>query len=395
MAKIVTGIDVGTYHVKVVIAAPSDDPRQPPRILGTGYAESRGLKHGYVINSSEAARSIAAAVTQASRAAKVTVKRAYVGLGGMGLDEAFARGEIVVERGDSEITDRDIPRAIEASRKGLSPAAVLNREVLHTIPLKFSVDGTSVMGETPIGMKGMRVSVETLFITYQKKHMEDLNDAVERAGIEVEDFVASPLAASFVALSKRERRIGCALIILGSETMSLLVCEDGKPKSLKMFALGGDSITHDLALALRIPPEEAEALKHGAVLNSPTSKKKVNDLAARGLAEMFKQVEQHLKRIGKSELLPAGVLLAGGGALLQNSVDVAKVVLKLPARVASFSDGPATSMQLESGIWAVAYGLTVWGLTAGDGLERIESSSLDDFKDSFRSTFRWLKKFLP
>ncbi len=96
MNKIVTGIDIGTYHVKVVVAELADDSRQPPRVLGTGYAESRGLKQGYVVTPSEAARSIGAAVAQASKAAHVPIKRAYVALGGVGLNEAFARGEAVV-----------------------------------------------------------------------------------------------------------------------------------------------------------------------------------------------------------------------------------------------------------------------------------------------------------
>ena len=92
MQKIVTGIDVGTYHVKVVIAARPEHPQDAPKILGTGYAESRGMKQGYIISIPEVSRSIAAAVAQASKAAQVKVKRAYVGIGGVGLDEAFSRG---------------------------------------------------------------------------------------------------------------------------------------------------------------------------------------------------------------------------------------------------------------------------------------------------------------
>lgn len=392
MSKVVTGIDVGTYHVKAVIAQLNDDPRQPPRILGSGYAESRGLKQGYVTSIEEASRSIAAAVAQASRAAKVPVKRAYVGLGGVGLDEAFARGEAVVERGDSEITDRDVPRAIAASEKALSPSATLNRKVIHTIPLRFSVDGVPVMGGNPIGMKGMRISVETLFITCVERHVRDLVEAVEGAGIEVEDLVASPVAASLVALSKMQKRVGCVLTNIGSESLSILVFEDTKPVSLKVFPVGGADITNDLALAFKISPEDAEQLKQGAVLNSPTSKKKVDDFLTRRLADMFKTVEAHLKRIGKSELLPAGVILTGGGASIHNTPDVAKAVLKLPSRIAQLSEGPATKMQLGDGIWAVAYGLTVWGFTSGEGIEHAEANSM---KDSFKGILKYLKKFLP
>src|SRR4051812_44710307 len=109
MANHVTGIDIGTYHVKVVIAEDTGDPRIPPRILGTGYAESRGLRQGYIVSIPEVSRSIAAAVAQASKAARVKVKRVYLGIGGIGLEEAYSRGETVVERGDSIVSERDIP----------------------------------------------------------------------------------------------------------------------------------------------------------------------------------------------------------------------------------------------------------------------------------------------
>ncbi len=395
MSKVVTGIDVGTYHVKVVIAELAEDPRQPPRVLGSGYAESRGLKQGYVISVDDASRSIAAAVAQASRAARVPIRRAYVALGGVGLDEAFARGEAVVERGDSEITERDIPRAIASSEKSLAPSATLNRKIIHTIPLRFLVDGVAVMGGNPVGMKGMRVSVETLFITCVERHVRDLVEAVERAGVEVEDLVASPIAASFVATSKMQKRVGCVLANIGSETLSMVVFEDTKPISLKVFPVGGSDITNDLALGLRISPEDAEQLKYGATLNSPISKKKVDDLSNRRLAEMFKLIEAHLKRLGKSELLPAGILLTGGGSLFHTAPDVARLVLKLPARIANLSDSQATKLQLGDGIWSVAYGLTVWGITQGEGIEHADSGSFSDFKDTFKGVLRYLKKFLP
>ena len=392
MSKIVTGIDVGTHHVKVVIAEAADDPRQPPRILGTGYAESRGLKQGYIVSVPEVARSIAAATAQASKAARVKVKRAYLGLGGVGLDEAFARGDAVVERGNSEVTDRDIPHAIAASEKTLAPASILNRKIIHTIPLQFSIDGVRVMGGSPVGMKGMRISVETLFITCLERHVSDLVAATEEAGIEVEDVVASPVAASFVALTKMQKRVGCVLANVGAETLSMVVFEDSRPISLKVFPTGGSDITHDLALGLRIPPEDAEQLKQGAVLGSSFPKKKVDDLIARRVSDMFKLIESHLKKIGKDELLPAGIILTGGGSSLQTISDLAKAILRLPSRTASLTDSAAAKTQLKDGSWAVAYGLTVWGLTQGGDLEVCEES---EFGDVIKNLWRWFKKFLP
>lgn len=392
MAKIVTGIDVGTYHVKVVIAERSDNPREAPRILGTGYAESRGLKQGYIISVEEVSRSIAAAVAQASRAARVKVKRAYLGLGGIGLEEVTARGEAVVERGDSEITERDIPRAIKNSEAALPPAATLNRKVIHTIPLRYFVDGGRVLGRSPIGMKGMRLAVETLFITCMERHVGDLVHAVEEAGIEVEDVVAAPLAASFVALSKMQKRVGCVLANIGSETLSIIVFEDAVPVSIKVFPVGSSDVTNDLALGLRISPEEAEQLKQGAVLGAPYPKRKIDDLINRRVSDMFKLVEAHLRKIGKDELLPAGVILTGGGSAIQTVEQLAKAVLRLPSRTATLEGAAAERMQLRDSSWAVAYGLTIWGFSEGGDFEAGETSTV---ADSFRGGLKWLKKFLP
>ncbi len=391
MANHVTGIDIGSYHVKVVIAERSDDPRLPPRILGTGYAESRGLRQGYIVSIPEVSRSIAAAVAQASKAARVKVKRVYLGVGGIGIEEAFSRGETVVERGDSIITARDLPRAEKASLDALPPAARQNRIVLHPIPLRYTVDGMKVLGKNPVGMHGQRISVETLFITCLERHLVDLKAAVEDAGFEVDDVVAAPLAASFVALSKMQKRVGCVLANIGSETLSIIVFEDSVPVSIKVFPVGAGDITNDLALGLRISPEDAEQLKQGAVLGAPYPKRKIDDIIARRVSDMFKLVEAHLKKIGKDELLPAGIILTGGGSSIQTVSDLAKAVLRLPSRTAPLAEG-AQKMQLRDSSWAVAYGLTIWGFDGGIDLEIADQSSMGEL---FSNIWRWFKKFLP
>jgi cell division protein FtsA len=392
MSNYVTGIDIGTYHVKVVIAEHPESAREAPRILGTGYAESRGLKQGYIVSPGEVSRSVAAAVVQASKAARIKVRRAYLSVGGVGLDESFARGEVVVERGDSLISERDIPRAIRASEQSLPPASLVNRKIIHTIPLHYSVDGSRVLGRSPVGLKGMKLTVETLFVTCLERHVNDLVEAVEAAGVEVEDVVAAPIAASFVALTKMQKRVGCILANIGSETLSTVVFEDTMPVSVKVFPMGAGDITNDLALGLRISPEEAEQLKQGAVLGAPYSKRKVEDIVSKRVSDMFKLVEAHLKKIGKNELLPAGIILTGGGSSVATMTDLAKAVLHLPSRTAVLAEGPAAKMQLRDGSWAVAYGLTIWGFTQGGDIEHHEGSGIGDIFGYF---WRWFKKFLP
>lgn len=390
MASIVTGVDIGTYHVKVVIAERPEDPRQLPRILGTGYAESRGMRQGYIVSIPEMSRSIAAAVLQASKAARVKVKRVHLGVGGIGLEEVFARGEVVVERGDGVVNERDLARAQKAAGEALPPAAKQNRIIIHTIPLRYTLDGIKVLGKNPAGMHGARIQVETFFITCLERHLSDLRAAVEEAGFEVEDVVAAPLAASFIALSKMQKRVGCVLANIGAETLSIIVFEDGLPISIKVFPVGASDITNDLALGLRISPEEAEQLKQGAILGAPYPKRTIEQIVARRTQDMFKLVEAHLKKIGKHELLPAGIILTGGGSAVQAMPEVAKAVLKLPSRSAALQEGPQR-MQLRDSSWSVAYGLTVWGISPGEEL----GESGGTMGETLQSAWRHFKKFLP
>ncbi|OGC87823.1 hypothetical protein A3D70_00805 [Candidatus Adlerbacteria bacterium RIFCSPHIGHO2_02_FULL_54_18] len=374
----------------MVISEDTGDPRQPPRILGTGYAESRGLRQGYIVSIPEVSRSIAAAVAQASKAAQVRVKRVYLGIGGIGVEEYIARGETIVERGDSIVTERDLARAAKSSEDALPASAKQNRKIIHQIPLRYNADGARVLGKNPVGMKASRIAIETLFITCLERHVVDLKAAVEDAGCEVEDVVASPLAASFIALSKMQKRVGCVLANIGSETLSIIIFEDSVPISIKVFPVGASDVTNDLALGLRISPDEAEQLKQGAVLGAPYPKRKIDDIIARRVSDMFKLIEAHLKKIGKDELLPAGIILTGGGSSIQTVAELAKAVLRLPARTAVIE--ASQKMQLRDASWAVAYGLTVWGFSEGGDLEIAEHNSIGDL---FKTIWLWFKKFLP
>lgn len=389
---IATGIDIGTHHVKVVIAERGSD-RNPPRILGTGFSESRGMRHGYIISSRDITKSVAAALSQAQKAARVTVRKAYLGVGGISIDEIFSRGEVVVTRGDAEVTERDIAAAIAASERAISPSQILNTKILHSIPLRYTLDGVKVLGGRPLGLRGGKLSAETLFITCLSQHLSDLAHAVEDAGVEVEDAVASPLAASFVTLTKTQKMTGCVLANLGAETLSIVVFEDGLPISVKVFPVGSKDITNDIALGLRVPLEEAEQIKLGAITGTTFPRKKLDDIITRRLSDMFKLVEAHLKKMGKDGLLPAGIIITGGGGGLQTTADLAKAVLRLPSRVANLvTGGESSKMQLKDGSWAVAYGLCLWGFTSGGEFERTEGGLFNEMGRIFSSL---IKKVMP
>lgn len=367
--RIITGIDIGTHTVRVIIAEYARGEGLP-KVIGVGKVESRGLRHGYIIAIGDVVRSIRAAVDEAESAAGLRIRGAYLALGGVGLEGATTTGAAVVTRADGEITDADVARAMHAAEANLpSPA---NKKILLTVPVEYKIDGKKVYGR-PAGMKGLKIEMTALIVTALDQHLGDLIHAVEEAGLEVEDVQAAPIAASFVALTKAQKMAGCVLANIGAETLSIVVYEEGLPLSIEVFPIGSTDITNDIALGLRIPLEEAELVKLGKQ-HGPHSypKKKLADIVTARLEDMFDLVVAHLKKIGKHELLPAGIVLTGGGSGLQTIEDIARAAMKLPAKI------PNTKQMMELAAnsscfdasdtsWFVAYGLCIMGASNKEG----------------------------
>lgn len=386
--RIVTGIDVGTYQVKVVIVRVTGNKKNKglPQIIGTGYAESRGMKHGYIVNETDVVRSVRSAILQAEKSAGAEVKRAYVSVGGIGIDEIQSHGEIITSRADSEITQTDIDKAMLDSEERIS-TAIPNRRILHGIPLSYRIDGELVLGR-PHGMKGTKLEIESLFITTFEQHLNDLVAAIEGLGIHVEDVMAAPLAASFVMLTKAQKRAGCVLANIGAETVSIAIFENSTPISVKVFPIGSNDITNDIALGLKIPLEEAEKIKRGGITSTNYSKRKLDDIIAARLTDIFELIDAHLKKIKRDGLLPAGIIITGGGSGITTIQDLAKAALRLPSRIATLD--PGQNGKVKDASWAVAYGLCMWGSSDSD-----DESAIRLTHKAKHSILEWINQFLP
>lgn len=392
--SVAVGIDVGTSSVKVIVS--EGDPKQEksfPRIIGSGYAESKGLRHGYVTNLEETVKSIRAAVSQAEKSSGITIRKAYVSIGGVGVSALVSSGAISTTKADSEITDLDIKRAWDESEKELPQAFILNRKIIHTVPLEYRIDGRKVLGR-PQGMKGVRLEAKVLYITCLTHHLNDLLLAFEEADIEVEDVVASPMAASLVALNKTQKIAGCILANIGAETTSIIVYENNIPVSMEIFPFGANDVTNDIALGLKISIEDAEQVKLGTGKSEGISKRKLEEIIVARLSDIFDLIEDHLRRIDRSGLLPAGVILTGGGSGIPVVEELAKVSLKLPAkqhRIKFEGNSKPIARDYE---WSVAYGLTMLGLT-GDPEPMQGKLGLKFANKAKNNIWGWIKQFLP
>lgn len=389
MRTIYTGIDIGTYHSKVVIAAPSESADVPLKILGTGSAASKGMRQGYIVDTKEAAKSIREAVARAAQAGGVQIKRARLALGGVGLEEVKGSGEVTLTASGGIVSERDMDRALRESEKRAGNK-LTNRTVLHTIPLEYRLDGVKIEGR-PQGLQGTKLSVDTLLVTVLTQHYEDAIEAVESAGIEVEGMpMASPLAASLVTLTRAQQMAGVILANIGAETTSLVVYDRGIPISLKVLPGGSADITNAIALSFQIPLHEAEQMKRGAVTGSDITPRKIQTVIASRLKILFAQINTHLKSLGRQRLLPAGIVITGGGSSVNDITNTARIALKLPAQIGLPTNMPRLASLDAS--WGVAYGLC----RASFLDDATSHHSIGDISRRFGEVFRHLfRSLLP
>ncbi|MDP3763857.1 MAG: cell division protein FtsA [bacterium] len=397
--QIVVGIDIGTSLVKVIIAEGLiEHGHIAPKIIGTGSAESKGVHRGYIVNPNEAVGSVKAAVLRAEKVANLKVKRAYVSFGGIGLGSIVANGSVIISRADLEITERDISAVLEAAEAAIPKATSINKRIINIVPIEYKIDGKTVWGRT-LGLKAQKLEVKALFITCLEHHLADLISTVEEAGIEVIDVVASPVALSFVALSKKQKRVGCLLADLGAETLSIVIFENGNLISLQVFPIGASDITNDIALGLKISLEEAENMKLGDERRMLYSKKKLEEIIKARLSDCFELIETHLKSIGRDSLLPAGAVLAGGGSATFGIKNIAENSLKLPCQVAEIYFGTTTESKIKDRGWAVACGLSIVGFNADDEQLSIGTRNgaliAESSKRWGRTLAHWISQFLP
>ncbi len=411
------GIDIGTNQVKVIVAESAESwnsrkggeganganagaQRQArpsdslPRVIGGGVAETRGMRHGYITNLKEVVRSIKTAVAQAEKSAGISIKRAYVSVSGIGLGAIISTASVNTTKADAEITDLDVKRAIEESEKELPNQYIQNRKIIHTIPLEFKIDGKRVLGK-PQGLKGIRLEARVLYMTCLAHHLNEILNACEEADIEIQDVIAGPMASSFVTLNKTQKIAGCLLANIGCETTSIIVFENNIPISLEVFPFGSNDITNDIALGLKVSLEDAEAIKTGKSSDFSYSKKKLDEIVIARLADIFDLINDHLKRIDRSGLLPAGVILTGGGAALANIEDFAKIALHLPSKKSSLELQGNIKVIQQDTEWAVAYGLAMVGLGTDDGGIINSGSTAGMLAKLLKRFWNWLKQFLP
>ncbi len=378
------GIDLGSSTTRVVVGEFLKGEKNP-KIIGIGECESFGMRHGYIINTNLATESVKKAVLIAEKTSGIKIKKAFVSIGCITLRGDISTGLVIISRADGEVTNLDINKSLEDSENNLN---LNNRKVIQVSPLSYKLDGKEIIGR-PEGARGTKLEAKALFITCSNQHLDDLLTVITDAGIEPIDVVASSTAGSQIVLSERQKIVGSALVNIGAETVSLAIFENGALVSIHTFSIGGEDITNDIALGLKISLEEAENLKLGSI-SEIYPKKKLEEIIEARLSDIFELIENHLKKIKRNELLPAGIVFIGGGANITGLEEFSKSTLKLPSRIGSTDIFGNIKTKLRDPSWYPALGLVISGKKNNTYYEGSFSNLLKDLKNSIKSSIKQL-----
>jgi cell division protein FtsA len=382
--RYLVGLDVGTSKIAAIVGEMMDDGAV--EIIGLGEAESRGIRRGAVVNLESAVESIKKAIEDAELMAGVEIDSVHLTISGPHIKGFNSRGVIAVAGKNREITRDDVRRAIEAARAVALPTG---REILHVLPQDFVIDEQDGVG-APVGMTGARLEVNVHIVTGAVSATQNLVACVNRAGISVADTVVSQLAASESVLTADEKDLGVALLDVGGGTTDLAIFERGSLWHTAVLGLGGDHFTNDIAVGLRTPIPDAEKIKRrsGCSLSSLVDEEETIEVASVGgrrprimarrilseilqprAEEIFHQAWDEIRRAGYERSLNSGIVITGGGAILEGMPEIAEQIFDLPIRRGAPSTAGGLSDHVNTPTLATAVGLVQYATPPGSSAQ--------------------------
>lgn len=414
---IIAGLDVGSNSIRLVVGQHlQGGAGEQLQIIGAIETPSQGINKGMVNSIDDTTSAISACLEKAERLIGVPINSVWVSISSPHIKCEISKGVVAVGKSDGEITEDDVDRAIEAARAMSVPP---NYEILHVIPVKYSVDNHSDIKD-PVGMNGVRLEVETLIIQGLSAQIKNLTKAIYRTELDIEDLVLSPLVAAEAVMSPKQKELGAALINIGSSTTSLAVFEEGELLHTAVLPVGAEHITSDIAIGLRCSIGLAEKIKleHGSANserfskrdmidisdicedeevgdNRQISKKYLAEIMEARVEEIFEKIDNEFKKIDRSGMLPAGVFLVGGGAKTNDIVEVAKKKLRLPASLGVNKTVNAVIDKVNDVSFITALGLVVWGNQVGRKSYSSGMSGGDVFKQAMDKAKKLFSSLMP
>ncbi|HEX2194754.1 MAG TPA: cell division protein FtsA [Candidatus Limnocylindria bacterium] len=373
---VLVGIDAGTTKVTTLIGEVGRTG--DVSIIGYGIAPSVGMKKGMVANIDQTVNSIAGSLEKAERLSGYKISSAFVGVGGSHISSQNSRGVVAVSGHKREVGREDVGRATEAAKAIQTPS---NREMLHVIPRGYIVDGQEGIKD-PLGMSAVRLEVETHIVFGAATSVQNLTKCIANANVHIDEMVINSLAAAEATLTDTEKELGVLVADIGGGTTDVAIFTDGAVYHSAVLPVGAINVTNDVAIGLRTSLNLAEEIKikHGsadlrevqpeellnvAVLGDgggqTIQRRKLCEIIEARMSEIYSLIGEEIKRSGHGGMLPAGVVLTGGGARIAGAAELARESFQMPVRIGAPQGVGGLMDQLSNPAFSTPIGLLLWG----------------------------------
>ncbi|MFA5532184.1 MAG: cell division protein FtsA [Candidatus Shapirobacteria bacterium] len=353
-SKTISGIDIGTSKVTTIIGQYLET-EDKFNVIAVSSIPALGFRKGQIINIEQASNTITQSIESAERMAGFQINSASISLSAPYIESVNSHGVIAISNPNGEIDHTDIDRVVEAAKAIAIPPG---KEIIHIIPVKYTVDGQEGVID-PVGMNGVRLEVEAHIILASSPSLKNLKKCLEDIGIHINSLVFSGLAASRATLTETEKELGVALVDIGGSITTITVFNEGAPIFSSVIPVGANNVTNDLAIGLRFSLDDAEKIKLN--LNKLVNNKNFEDevelskfdietgdknrkisiqTATNGiikprLEEIFNLIYSQLEEANLQHIIPAGIVLTGGGSQTVNIQEICEKIIPLPFRIAS------------------------------------------------------------
>ena len=404
--NLIVGLDIGT--TKICAIAVEGDDIEALNVVGVGTAKSEGLRKGVVVNIEKTVKAIKKAVEECELMCGTQIRSVYAGIAGHHIRGQNSRGMVTVYH-NRIVTDEDIRRVIDAAQV-LIPN---DREVLHILPQEFIVDDQDGV-QNPLGMAAARLEVNVHIVTGSVTSAQNIIKCCNQSGLDVEDIVLEPLSSSQAVLSPDEQEVGVVLVDIGGGTTDVTIYSEGSIVHTAVLALGGNHLTHDIAIGLGAPLHEAEEIKHnfGVAMTSMVDEDEMIEVPSVGgrnnrtmkkqvlasiiedrFREIFELIAHEIEKTHFHTLMASGVVITGGTCIMPGADQLASQVLNLPVRVGFPENISGLREMIYSPKYATSVGLVRYGITSNQGKLNFAGDDTNVFNKVSRRMKDWMQNF--
>lgn len=385
---LVVGLDIGTSKIVAIVGELKEDGTV--EVVGIGSHPSRGLKRGVVVDIESTEQSIQRAIGEAELMSGCEINSVYAGITGNHIRSLNSRGVVGVR--DREVSEGDVDRVLDSAR-AVNVSA--DQQIIHVLPQEYIIDEQDGIRQ-PIGMAGVRMEVMVHVVTAARAAVQNITKCVQRCGLVTDDLILQQLAASEAVLTRDEKDLGVCLVDIGAGTTDIAVFRQGAIRHTCCIPIAGDQATNDIAVALRTPTQHAEDIKiqYACALELLTKADEsiqvpsVGDRVSRRLArrtlaqvvearyrELLSLVRDELRRSGFENMVPAGLVLTGGGAKMEGVVELAEEIFHMPVRLGAPRNVTGLSDVVNNHIYSSGVGLLLYGSKELTGFTSVGKST--------------------